>query len=407
MIKKKLIFLDQIVISGSNFLLVILLLKFTNLNFLGYFSITFVFLIFANSFQNALILAPNFILIEKLDINKKKLHISNLFYIELFFILIVIIFALIYNLFIEKKFPQIESLNLSVYIIFIFLYLLQNFLKRLYYSINKEILPLLSDISIYLLFFSILIINNDNIENLNYLYKLYLFVYLIGNFFYLKFFFKNILLPSKIFDTIKDGYKFGLHNLGSQICFVLITNIWLINLGLVVGAASVGVARAMSNITGIFTVFYQYFENIYPKYFSTQFSKSNINKLNYAVKNFMYQYLLFFTFIYFIMLFVSDHILTIFYEKKLANYNFFFKIWLILPLIQFIEYPFNYGLRVINETKYIFYSYILSLVFTIFFSKTLLIKISLWGYIYGTILSLFLIVIVQLIYFKKLNEFKF
>jgi O-antigen/teichoic acid export membrane protein len=407
MIKKKLIFLDQIVVSGSNFLLVVLLLKFTNLNFLGYFSITFIFIIFANSFQNALILAPNFILIEKLITDKKKIHISNLFYIELFYIILVIIFALIYNFFIEKNFPQAESLNLNIYIIFIILYLLQNFLKRVYYSINKEVVPLLSDILIYLIFFSILLIFDDNIKNINYLYKLYLFVYLIGNFFYLKFFLKNILLPKKIFNTVKNGYRFGLYNLGSQICFVLMTNIWIINLGLIAGTASVGIARAMSNITGIFTVFYQYFENIYPKYFSTQSSKANLDKLNFAVKNFMYRYLFYFILIFFIMLFMSDYILAVFYDKKLSNYDLFFKFWLIVPLIQFIEYPFNFGLRIINKTKYIFYSYILSLIFTIFFSKTLLIKINFWGYIYGTILSISIIVIVQLIYFRKFNEFKF
>jgi O-antigen/teichoic acid export membrane protein len=85
--KKKipLILFDQIIVSGSNFLLSIFILRFLGAEVFGVFTFLWLFILFFNSIQMSLIISPMMTNIAKYDQNQKNNFISGIFLQQIIF----------------------------------------------------------------------------------------------------------------------------------------------------------------------------------------------------------------------------------------------------------------------------------------------------------------------------------
>ena len=395
---KNLTLLDQVIVSGSNFLMSILIIRYLNLSFFGKFAYCLIFIHFAISIQNSLLLSPNFTMIN--DKKDSTNYFSHILYLGFSLILILIILEYFYFQFYIKNSLNIFQINFSYYAVFSIIFLLHNFLKKIYLSLDKIISVIISDLIAFSLLFILFFVflNSKGKLTVNDIFKLYMISYSVSLIIYLKFF-KNLKSLNNINLTFNEFKKKGLPLFATQILHFFNANFWFINLGVVMGILWVGVFRSITNILQFFNILFQFFENYYPKHFKSNFDVGGISKLNRELKLFIIRY----TFIIslsllFIFLF-SNEILNLLYGSIFDNYTKYFLLLLLLPIVQFFQYPYQFGLRVLDKPKYIFYSIIFPSFITVFLSKIIITKFNEFGFIFGLYIVTIILVGLQMYFF--------
>jgi len=121
------IFYDQLLVSFSNFLIIILIQKLSGLFILGAFSFIWTFGLLIFSIQNSLILSPNFTEIKLLKQKEISQQITTIIIFELIFFLLIYFFLWIF--FINFNSNYLDNLNLqfntvyfSIFFFFFFIF---------------------------------------------------------------------------------------------------------------------------------------------------------------------------------------------------------------------------------------------------------------------------------------------
>ena len=398
---KVLIFIDQIIISGSNFLFAILLIRLLGVETFGQFAFCFIYIYFCIGMQNTYLLSPNFIIVD--NIENKSEYLSNLFIIGILFILFLTCIEFLYFKFYIKPILIKEKINFLYLFFCSYFYLLQNFIRKVYFSLHYIKSVLVSDILSYTTLFLTFLFFKDKIiieDTINKIFIIYAISFGVGLIVFANFFKKLILFNNPYF-TFNKLSKIGLPLLGSQIVSFFNANFWFVNLGVVLGTFWVGIVRSITNIFQIFNIFYQFYENYYPQYFKKEFDKKGKFCLNNYINKFIIKYTFIIIFILIILYFLRNFILEFFYSDKIINYEIYYVYLLLLPLIQFYQFPYQFGLRVIDKSRYIFYSYLVPSLISLFFSKYFILNFKIYGFIVGLYTVVSITILIQYYFYKK------
>jgi O-antigen/teichoic acid export membrane protein len=393
---KFLIILDQAIISLSNFIIAILLIKYLGLKEFGFFSFFWILFQLLNSVQLSFIVSPMLSNAPKYKNENLDSYFGGVFIQQLLFsiiILIVIIFFFkLYQIFFSNYVTVGLYFPFSLLLIFSHFF---QFSRRYLLNQNDVILIINVDLILYILIpLSIYVFKNYfflNIElviwihSLAFFFGCFLLIKIIPN---IKLSFKNLIL------SFNDNWNSGKWLLATCLTQWFSANFWIVNTGIILGPYYLGVIRACQTILGIFNPLFQSFESIYPKQTSEILFKKGKEKMHHnIIKNTLsiFIIILFFTLI---IIFFSKEILKILFDLEMAKHYYVLNFLILLIPLRSVQYFYEYGLRSMSKSAPIFFAYSISSVFGLILSTYTITNLGLSGFILGMYLSTIIIILI-------------
>lgn len=385
-----LVFTDQLIFSGSNFLLTFLLARKLSITDFGLFStVLLVTYLFVGIF-NALIVQPFQISVAK-AFNKKSLGFVFQASLVLIFIFVLLMLGV-------KCLPisaiDFFNANLSAIIIFISAYLFQDFLRKILLAIDLIKLVVVMD-SIFLLVFpfigyqeslklekSLLMIGIVNIIAL-----------LPGIFFFLR----NAEFSLQNKELLQYHFKEGKWLFSASIVQWFSSNFFTLVAGIYLGINALGALRLVQSFFGAINVILQTVENYYlPKTAQLYYQNKKQEKKNLLInlsKGMMILGILITVFFIF-----SEPLIILLGGEKYKDYGFVIKLVSVLYFVILYSYPTRISIRVLEQNKAFFIGYCISFIFSVV-SFHFLLK---YGALYGAVTGLVINQILMIVYWKIL-----
>jgi len=389
-----LIILDQIIVSGSNFLISILILRFLGIEDFGIFSFCWLFLILINGTQISFIISPMFTNAPKQNTSTIDLFYGGVFFQQLIFTLIIylLFFFLLkffgnYNL--DYEFQR-YYFQFSLTIVVTQLY---QFIRRLLFSKKLYLKAIISDFTCYLsliiLLFYFDFLNLLTLEKVWWIFFYCFLLVLIINFkviLTLKFNFLNI------YYTVKENWIIGKWLLLTSVTQWFSGNLWLVNAGIILGPFNFGIIRACQSLLNISNIFFQSIENFIPAATSEKFKIGGIKAMDVYLKNFTIKYFKIIFLVVIIIILFSKNLLNFFYGNETSNYYQILVYLSILLPIHFLQYPLNYKFRTIGNTKPIFITFLFTAIIALIFSSVIIKYFTMQGLIFGLYINQIIII---------------
>lgn len=383
-----LVFTDQLIFSGSNFLLTFLLVRKLSISEFGIFSSILLITYFLVGISNAFIVQPFQILSAK-NFSKKSLgfaFMASLVLISMFSLLVFFITLL--------PVPAIAFVknNLSALIVFVSAYILQDFLRKILLTIDHIKIVLFID-TIFIIIFPLL-----GFEASLTLWKsLYIIgiVNIAASVPGIGYLIKNADFNLKNTSLLRYYFTEGKWLLSASVLQWLSGNFFTLAAGVYLGINALGALRLVQSFFGIINIILQTIENYYlPKTAQLYYQNKNqekkelLLKIRKAIALLAIIIVCFFTF--------SDSLIIILGGEKYHQYGFVIKLISALYIVILYSYPTRISIRILEQNKAFFIGYCISFVFSVL-SFHFLLK---YGQLYGAVAGLAVNQIVMIVYWK-------
>lgn len=383
-----LVFTDQLIFSGSNFLLTFLLVRKLSISEFGIFSSILLITYFLVGISNAFIVQPFQILSAK-NFSKKSLgfaFMASLVLISMFSLLVFFITLL--------PVPAIAFVknNLYALIVFVSAYILQDFLRKILLTIDHIKIVLFID-TIFIIIFPLL-----GFEASLTLWKsLYIIgiVNIAASVPGIGYLIKNADFNLKNTSLLRYYFTEGKWLLSASVLQWLSGNFFTLAAGVYLGINALGALRLVQSFFGIINIILQTIENYYlPKTAQLYYQNKNqekkelLLKIRKAIAILAIIIVCFFTF--------SDSLIIILGGEKYHQYGFVIKLISALYIVILYSYPTRISIRILEQNKAFFIGYCISFVFSVL-SFHFLLK---YGQLYGAVAGLAVNQIVMIVYWK-------
>ena len=392
--KKSLIFLDQMLVSGSNFVLGIILARSLGVEGYGQFALLWLIVLFFSSLQLAYIISPMLTLGSKKSLSILDKYLSTMVSLQLVFSLFLMCALYLFfeiAIYFDERW-NIDDMKLTIMLATLF-FLIQDFIRR-YFIIKVQYFRLLF------------------IDSIAYIGQIMMIVYFI---------YTNSLDLANVFLAISLSFGISLVLGYSQIKRVSTKNIykrllflknwkfskWLVYsavlqwgsgnffilaAGAILGSWSVGVIRVMQNTMGIFHVLFIALENILPINFSKIYKKDGYSSLiKYFKLQLKYGFVVFSILASVIYLFSSE-IIGFLYGNAYIEYSYLLVGFVLIYMFIYITMLQRYLLRTMEMTKVIFTSYIFTTIFAFLSSYPLIEYFQIDGVLVGMFITQIIII---------------
>ena len=407
--KYNLVLLDQIIVSGSNFLVAILLVNFIGLEKFGLFSFLWLIYLLINTVQLSSIISPMMTNSNSYNDLSKKYYYGGVFIQQILLSIITIIFIKIFFTLggliqINKEISGLQN----IFILIIFFSQIYQFFRRYLFSKKFYINSIVLDTTVNCLLISLLIyyfiVDKLNLNTVFFSYSISFCFGAVASFFFIKefkFSYKSFLNSTKV------NFKISKWLILTSILQWFSGNLWILNAGIILGSYILGAIRACQTIVNVCNLIFQSLENYFPpkiteihKMKGSTYMSSYIKKIN--IGGFMVTSL----FVLIISI-CSKPILNFFYGYEIANFYYLLIFLSILLPFTFVNFFYNFGLRTLTNTKPIFLSYLFSSLFSISLSQHIITNYQEKGFIFGLIITQLIVLFVTYNgYRKTLNNAK-
>ncbi|HMP30873.1 MAG TPA: hypothetical protein PKD85_14805 [Saprospiraceae bacterium] len=374
--RKTQVLADQMIVSGTNFLLTILLARHLCTSTFGQYAAYILIAYFGISALSAW-----GIQIFQVATEKSVSYISFIVFWQLLLMVILLVVSTTIN-----AWFNLYEVSIGSYL-FIFGFIINDFGRRVLLSLDKTIQTLLFDlfISIYLIItvaFSIM----KNIQDLEQILTIFAYGYslsLILIFLFLKPFYIEKLDVAKYFNAhIKEGKWLFLSALSQWWA----GNLLVVAAGIYVGAIGLAALRLAQSLFGVLNVLLQTFEN----YVLPQTAEKLRNGLPSAVqylKDTNHKMGLLFLPLLVITLLLAKPILVLSGGNQYADFAYVVQGYSVLYVFIFLSQPLRFLIRTLQINDHFFYAYLISLGISLITSHYLISTFGLQGIIYGLIAS--------------------
>lgn len=388
--KKKLFlsFVDQGIVSLSNFLLIIFLARILDKAEFGFISFLLFIGVLVNNSHIALITQPHNVIAAKLGRRYYEKYTSGLFGLNiLFIILLALISVIIYFL---QYFQLITLYDEAAFIVFSLLYLtikqMQDFFRRLLFTSGHIDQLLVSDIIAY--GGGILFILLAYYFDITLLYEVIILIsipYVLSTIYLLK---KNTIKyrldQKEMVMAYKKSYDFARWAFLSTFTSWIGTRIFPITLGILVNMETVAVYAVLMNIINTLNPLFYTLTNFLTTVFAKMLQKSNVLKQTLNV----FLATLPIVAVAIIILFVyAKDILFFLYGPKYVEYAQLLKYISFSILLIGIANILQLYLRALKHVKYIFHSFLFSSFFTLTIGTYLIYTYQIEGAVLAFVLS--------------------
>lgn len=382
---RAIILIDQLVLSGSNFIINIILARFLGIESFGVFSLLWITMLFFLSVQQAAIIAPMYSIEGQHNFDKKSIYQVNFFQIIL---TIISTFFLILFLSIFSFFSNVIDIgfNLIPVIIFCSIYLLHDYARRVLFLAEKYIQALIIDLMAYFGFLIVLLTVNKEILNSYNIFLIPIFTFFLAILYYLK--------TTKFYFVTKNKKKFNEYWEFSK--WLSLSNIlqWVSgNLFVLVGTFTIGpwvagIIRIFQSLLGVMSVIFNALENFIPIEAAKLYSSNGLKIMKKFLITVFGQGVLFLIILIFSVRFLKlDFIIEKIYGTQYADYSYLLYIYLVIYFFIFSNLLLRYFLRTLKNTKVIFNSYVVSFMLCSIIAWPLVVNYRMDGIVLGTLFS--------------------
>ena len=395
---KLLVLFDQGIVSGSNFIIGILIARFLGIEQFGVYGFIILIFLFCLGLQQAFFVMPLYSLGPTYSSDSRPNYLNSLLVIQatstLFFSLICFLALTFIPISIS---PKIQELSGMIAITGM-LILLQDFLRRLFLFQGCFKNLILMDIIAYafqIVLLSLLyLLDEFSLENC---IKMICFTMLISVIYGFSKVRKLSFKFAIIKETLTKHWMFSKWLLARAILTYSSGNFFIIASGVILGPVAIGAVKMGQNLHGIMNVVFLAIENHVPIVSANLFQKKGrIALYDYLKQMTIKSLLLCFGLGVTIVVFSSWLILNL-YGADYMSYAYVLVWFAIINLLVCISMPLRFALRTFEKTKSLFVATALSALFGFLFAYPLIETFQMNGLLFGLIMSQF-IMIFYLIY---------
>jgi len=386
--KRLIVFVDQAMVSGINFLLGILLVRWLGLEEYGVFALCWMVVLFAMSLGMAFVSKPMLSIAPSMGLSEKRSYFQELhfFHIVLSVLIVAISFAGkgLTTYFFEKEIVAVVPILGAL----IATQLLHDFYRKMYFSNGNSIQAMLLDSILYpgqiivLLYFYF----NDQLTLATAILSI-----LIANIcsVLMGAASMGVQIPSKIGlkKTMARHFEFSKWLLGTAMLQWLSGNYFIIAAASILGPIAVGAVRMVQNIMGLCHVLFLAMENFLPVEAARLYKDTDKHTVWDYLKKISWKFGAGFSGILLLVVLFSAPLLQLLYGEESAPYAYIVNIYCVLYIFVFAGHPFRFLLRTIEQTKPMFIAYVLSTVFSLLLAFPIIRYFEMNGLLAGLIIT--------------------
>ncbi len=395
---------DQALVSGSNFILGILLARELGLNAYGSFALAWMGVLFVSSLHQAFMVSP------MMTFAPKKGNIINyltatkwmqLVFAVLIFGLTYLVMAIGGNYFLTENLQSVKWLLPLVTA----LYVCHDYFRKKYYILNTPIKAFLLDALSY----------GFQLVCLLY-YTFYADLSLATAFWVINAAFVLAIVVA-LFDEKKWSIDIALIKenviahwhyakwlIGKAVLQWLSGNYFIIAAGGLLSVAAVGVIRIAQNVIGVLNVFFLAMENYVPVNAAKVHNDSGDQALYQYLKNITFKSSGIILGIIVLLAIFAEPIIEWLYGAEYTAYAYVLRGFALLNIFVFVGMPLRFAIRTLEQTQGIFFAYLLSTLFSLFFAYPFIQWWGLYGVIGGLIITQLITQAFYLITIQKYNK---
>jgi len=384
-----LVYADQLLVSGFNFLIGIVIARLLGIHGYGVYSLAWMGVLIASSFQQAFVIIPMQTFLLKKSGKEKYDYAGSLLIQQLVLSLAasVLSFVALYVLSHFLHYPDLDTLIWSFPFV-VFSYLMQDYFRKFYLNIGRNSLSILMDGIAYCGFTAIVLALSFVTE----LKVSHIFLIMASTFLYAALLglikYPSIQLRMPQFNQhVKENWRFSKWLVASSVLQWFSGNYFILAAGSVLGPIAVGAVRMAQNIVGVTHVIFLAMENTVPTRASLIFHHNGTQALKKYLSKFTKRMgLAVLLLLVFIGLFASFLIKLIYGPEFIMYANVLIGICVVY-LFVFIGYPMRFALRAMEYTSSIFFAFVLTSIVSVIIAIPLLNWLGIMGVIAGLLLT--------------------
>ncbi len=380
--------LDQMVVSGFNFLLAVFISRVMGLDQYGLFSLGWLVLLFASSVQQAFLIQPQFSLGPQMASEDQAEFQQALYWIQIPFSALAAIASFFMIFFSASLFDgqiQNQSFPLAMTVAF---FLFHDFLRKQYYVLDKPSFAFALDALSYLLITLgigfLYYHGNLSIHNLwNVLFICFFISTAVG----LIHQGLNLKKNTTIVRAFLKLWGHGKWLVATAFLQWFSSNYFLLAAAALLGPVALGIIRMVQTIMGVLNVFFLSLEHQVPLRAARIYKLNGKGNLLYYLTKVTYTGGAITLAVIALVLVFTEQIVSWTNGNLQSGMNPALSLMAFLYLLVFIGLPLRYALRTIDNTKDIFIAYVLNIVFSLTMAHFMISKFEINGVIMGLYIS--------------------
>lgn len=383
---KLIILFDQGLVSGVNFVVSILLARFLGVENFGLFAFGWMLVLFVSSVQLAFIVSPLFTLYPKHQ--KPTSYLKGIHTIQFIYSIVtfIIAFIVVKVVFLYKPEWEIEGVLFSLPLV-ASLFVLQDFYRRVNFTVKKPLRSLFSDCIAYggqpLV---ILILNYFDILSIH--HALLAISVLFGVAIFLNFprveFTLEILI---IKNTTIENWSFSKYLVGTALLQWVSGNFFIIIAGGLLGPMAIGAIRIAQNVVGVLHVLFSAMENIIPVKGAEVLEKEGSAKTLEYFKTMLFKGGLVTLIVLTLIALTRNQIITLFYGDEYLQYANVLLGFTGLYVLVFIGTIMGFIIRTFEINQIFFWSYIITTIFSLLSAEVIISQAGIYGVLIGLLIT--------------------
>jgi O-antigen/teichoic acid export membrane protein len=361
---------DQSVVSATNFLTNVMLARFMGLREFGVFALAWISVLFVNSLQNALIVAPMMSISPKQEEEDRPSYFGAVVFQEL--VLVSFCFLLVFAAvsLSSNFFPHVHLRQLALPLaVSAFAYQMQDFLRRYFFATRQSRRALADDALSYLTQLPILFLLHraGHLTSATALWVMAgtSILGLAPAWFWME---PLKFTAEAIHSVSRRHWKLSRWLTGSALLQWTSGNLFVIAAPIYYGAAAAGVLRASQNLMGVTHVWFQGLDNVVPAETARRLHQGGIHSMLAYTRSILAKWggltLLFAI----VMAAAPGLWLRLIYGPQMAQYGYILRLYALLYVFIFVGGPLRAGLQALEFTMPIFWSYLAMTAFALTFA---------------------------------------
>jgi O-antigen/teichoic acid export membrane protein len=351
---------DQSVVSATNFITAVMLVRFMGLREFGVFSLAWMSVLFVNSIQSALIIAPMISIGPKQEEKDRPSYFGAVVFQELVLVSCCFVLVLIVLEVSDNFFPHIGLRQLALPLaVSAFAYQMQDFVRRYFFATRQSRRAFADDVLSYLIQLPILFFLH-RVGHLNSVTALWTMagtslIALLPGWFWME----PLVFNREWIRSISRRHWGVSRWLGASALLQWTSgNLFLIAAPIYYGAAAAGVLRASRNLMGVTHIWFQGLDNIVPAETARRLHEGGVHSMLAYTRSILVKWggltLLF----AFVMAVAPGVWLRLIYGPEMVQYGYILRLYALLYVIMFVGVPLRAGLQALEYTVPIFWSYL-------------------------------------------------
>lgn len=376
---------DQAVVSATNFLTSVILLRFMGIREFGVFALAWMSVLFVNSLQFALIVAPMMSVGPKQEEKDRPFYFGAVVFQEI--VLVSVCFALVLAALkvSSNYFPLAGLRQLALPLAFsAFAYQMQDFIRRYFFATRQSRRAFADDLLSYIPQLPILFLLH-RAGHLNSASALWVMagtsiLGMAAGWFWVETLSFNWEWIKAI--TLRH-WKLSRWLGASSLLQWTSGNLFVIAAPVYYGAAAAGVLKASQNMMGVTNIWFQGLDNVVPAETARRLNQFGVHSMLAYIRSILAKWGVLTLLFAIVMAAAPGFWLRLMYGPGMAQYGYILRLYALLYVMIFVGGPLRAGLQALEFTVPIFWSYLAMTAFAVAFAVPMAKRLGLSGSMLG------------------------